>query len=182
MKRKNGILYTLLIAMFVYAVLTWILPVTTYSGDFANQGMVRIGISELLSYPTYTFYNFIYIFVYLALVCCLYGVLRKIPAYRNLVSKLASKYKNNELVYNIILVLLLSVIISFTGFTYEAMAIMPFVATILLKSGKDKFTAALVPIGSIAVGVMGNLFAASIAGVFVSGLAIEYIALLIATI
>lgn len=182
MKRKNGILYTLLIAMFVYAVLTWILPVTTYSGDFANQGMVRIGISELLSYPTYTFYNFIYIFVYLALVCCLYGVLRKIPAYRNLVSKLASKYKDNELVYNIIMVLLFSVIVSFTGFTYEAMAIMPFVATILLKSGKDKFTAALVPIGSIAVGVMGNLFAASIAGVFVSGLAIEYTALLIAKI
>lgn len=182
MKRKNGILYTLLIAMFVYAVLTWIIPVTTYSGDFANQGMVRIGLSELLSYPTYTFYNFIYIFVYLALVCCLYGILRKIPGYRNLVSKIASKYKDNELVYNIILVLLFSVIISFTGFTYEAMAIMPFVATILLKSGKDKFTAALVPVGSIAVGVMGNLFAASIAGVFVSSLAIDFTSLLIAKI
>lgn len=179
MKRKNGILYTLLIALLAYTVLTWILPVTTYSGDFADQGMVRIGLSELLSYPTYTFYNFIYIFVYLALICCLYGILRKIPAYRHFVSKLVDKYKKNEFIYNIVLILLFAVIVSFTGFTYEAMAIMPFIATIMLKAGKDKFSAGLVTIGSIAVGVMGNIFSSIIAGTFVGSLAIEYTSLLI---
>ena len=182
MKRKNGILYTLLIAVLVYAVLTWILPVTTFNGDFADQGMVRMGLNEILSYPTYTFYNFIYIFVYLALVFCLYGVLRKIPAYRKLVSKIALKVKENELIYSIITILSLSVVVSFTGLTYEAMAIMPFIATVLLKAGKDKFPAALTTVGSIAVGVMGNLYASNIAGVFVSGLSVEYSSLILAKI
>ncbi len=182
MKRKNGILYTLLIAIFVYTILTWILPVTTFNGEFTDQGMVRMGLNELLSYPTYTFYNFIYIFVYLALVFCLYGILRKIPAYRNLVSKLASWVEDKYLMFSIITVSLFAVVISFTGLTYEAMAIMPFIATVLLKAGKDKFTAALTTVGSVAIGVMGNLFAISIAGVFVSGLSINYTDLLIAKI
>ena len=58
MKRKNGVLYTLLIMVLVYTVLTWILPITVFNGEFASQGMSRMGISELLSYPTYAFYNF----------------------------------------------------------------------------------------------------------------------------
>ena len=182
MKRKNGILYTLLITVFVYTILTWILPVTTFNGEFADQGMVRMGLNELLSYPTYTFYNFIYIFVYLALICCLYGILRKIPAYRNLVSKIALRVKESYLVCSIITILLFSVIVAFTGLTYEAMAIMPFIATVLLKAGKDKFSAALTTVGPVAVGVMGNLFANSVAGVFVSGLGISFSSLLIAKI
>lgn len=182
MKRKNGILYTLLITVFVYTILTWIIPVTTFNGEFADQGMVRMGLNELLSYPTYTFYNFIYIFVYLALICCLYGILRKIPAYRNLVSKIALRVKESYLVCSIITILLFSVIVAFTGLTYEAMAIMPFIATVLLKAGKDKFSAALTTVGPVAVGVMGNLFANSVAGVFVSGLGISFSSLLIAKI
>lgn len=182
MKRKNGVLYTLLIALFVYALLTWILPVTTFNGEFADQGMVRIGINELISYPTYTFYNFIYIFVYLGLVCCLYGLLRKIPAYRNLVSKFVSFVKDRGLFFTILTIILLTVVITFNGFTYELLAIMPFIATVLLKSGKDKFTALLVTLGPIAVGIMGNIFASSVAGVFVNGLAINYSDLIIAKV
>ena len=119
MKRKNGVLYTLLITLFVYALLTWILPVTTFNGEFANQGMVRMGINDMISYPTYTFYNFIYIFVYLGLVCCLYGLLRKIPAYRNLVSKIVSFVKERDLFVTILTTLLLTIVITFNGFTYE---------------------------------------------------------------
>ena len=182
MKRKNGVLYTLLIALFVYALLTWIIPVTTFSGEFQNQGMVRMGISDMLSYPTYTFYNFIYIFVYLGLACCLYGLLRKIPAYRNFVSKVVSCVKERDLFFTILTILLLAVTVAFNGFTYELLPIMPFIATVLLKAGKDKFTALLTTVGSITVGIIGNLFAASVAGVFVNGLAINYSDLLIAKI
>ena len=182
MKRKNGVLYTLLITLFVYALLTWILPVTTFNGEFANQGMVRMGINETISYPTYTFYNFIYIFVYLGLVCCLYGLLRKIPAYRNLVSKIVSFVKERDLFVTILTTLLLTIVITFNGFTYEILAIMPFIATVLLKAGKDKFTALLATVGPIAVGIIGNIFASSVAGVFVNGLAIKYSDLLLAKI
>ena len=180
MKRKNGVLYTLLIALFVYALLTWILPVTTFSGEFQSQGMVRMGINDMISYPTYTFYNFIYIFVYLGLVCCLYGLLRKIPAYRNFVSKVVSLIKDRNLFFTILTILVLTVVIAFNGFTYELLAIMPFIATVVLKAGKDKFTALLTTVGPIAVGIMSNLFASSVAGVFVNGLAINYNDLLIA--
>ena len=180
MKRKNGVLYTLLITLFVYAILTWILPVTTFSSEFANQGMVRMGFSELLSYPTYAFYNFIYIFMYLAIVCCLYGILRKIPAYRNLVSKIAAFVKKTELLFMILVISLFTIVVAFTGFVYEALIVMPFIATILLKLGKDKYTAALTTVGPIAVGVMGNLFSSSVAGTFVNGLSINYTDLIIA--
>ncbi len=182
MKRKNGVLYTLLIALGVYAILTWILPVTTFSGDFADQGMVRMGISEILSYSTYTFYNFIYVFVYLGLICCLYGILRKIPSYRNLVAKVVSFVEKREFFVTTALLLILSVVVCFNGFSYELLSIMPFIATVLLKAGKDKVTTALTTVGPIAVGIMGNVFASSVAGIFVSGLGLQVNDLMIAKI
>ena len=182
MKRKNGVLYTLLIALLVYALLTWIFPVTTFGSDFQDQGMVRMGISEIISYPTYTFYNFIYILVYLGLVCCLYGILRKVPSYRNLVSKIVTFVKKREFLFITSLILILSVVVTFNGFGYELLGIMPFVATILLKSGKDKVTTALATVGPIAVGTMGNIFAPGIAGIFVSGLGTNYNDLILAKI
>ena len=180
MKRKNGVLYTLLIMVLVYTVLTWILPITVFNGEFASQGMSRMGISELLSYPTYAFYNFIYILMYLGIGCGIYGILRNIPAYRNLVAKIVKFIKNEELLFMILVISLFSIVVAFTGFVYEALMIMPFIATVLLKAGKDKYTAALTTVGPIAVGVMGNLFSSSVAGTFVNGLSIEYTDLIIA--
>ena len=75
MKRKNGTLYTLLIMFGLLALLTWFFPITVYQTEFAEQGMLRVGLMELFTYPTYTFYNFIYVFIFLLLVGGLYGIL-----------------------------------------------------------------------------------------------------------
>ncbi len=174
MKRKNGTLYTLIIMFLSIALLTWFVPATTYSSEFVDGGIVRLGLKELITYPTYTFYNFIYIFMFLLLVGALYGILKHIKAYRRLVDKVVSRVKSKELFYIIATVLLFVTVIAFTGFSYEALAIMPFIATVVLLSGRDKVTAAQMTLGPIAIGIMGNLYSTVVAGTMVSGLQIAF--------
>ena len=182
MKRKNGTLYTIGIMFLVLALLTWFLPITTYQTDFSEQGYLKVGLMELFAYPTYTFYNFIYIFIFLLLVGGLYAILKKIKAYRLFVDKVVSIVKEREIFYTILTVLLLSITVSFTGLTFEMLAIMPFIATIVLLSGKDKITAALLTVGSMTVGVIGNTFSSNIAGLFVSSLQLDFNDLIISKI
>jgi len=182
MKRKNGTLYTLIIMFLFVALLTWFFPVTVYQTEFANQGMARVGLMELFTYPTYTFYNFIYVFIFLLLVGGLYGILKNIKAYRVLVERIANRVKERETFYIIVTILVLSVVVSFTGFTYELLAIMPFIATIALLNKRDKVTAALMTVGPIVAGAIGNTFSVPIAGVFVNGLQIDYKDLLVSKI
>ncbi len=182
MKRKNGTLYTLIIMFLFVALLTWFFPVTVYQTEFAEQGMARVGLMELFTYPTYTFYNFIYVFIFLLLVGGLYGILKNIKAYRVLVERIANRVKEREPFYIIGTILVLSIVVSFTGLTYELLAIMPFIATIALLNKRDKVTAALMTVGPIVVGAIGNTFSVPIAGVFVNGLQIDYKDLLVSKI
>ncbi|MBP5683883.1 MAG: hypothetical protein J6X02_01335 [Bacilli bacterium] len=182
MKRKNGTLYTLIIMFFFLALLTWFFPITTYQSEFVNQGNLKVGIMELFTYPTYTFYNFIYVFMFLLLVGGLYGILKNIKAYRVLVDKVAAIVKRKEAFYTAVTIIVLSVVVSFTGLTYELLSIMPFIATIALLNKRDKVTAVLLTLGPIVVGAIGNTFSSPIAGVFVQGLQIEFKELIITKI
>lgn len=164
--KKYNTLFVVVLTILIVALLTWILPVTYLNGELVEAERARVGITELFSYPIFTYYNFIYIFLYLIFIGALYGLLNKTGAYRLLLDKVSNHVKGREIFWLILTVLLFSIIVSFTGFTFEALIILPFIAGVILLLGYDKITAAMVTIGSITVGVIGTTYSKLVAGTF----------------
>lgn len=173
MKKHNTLLVVFFTILFV-CLLTWILPITYLNGEFMSDVRHPIGINELFSYPVYTFYNFIYILVYLLVIGGFYGVLAKTGAYRLIVDKIVKFVKGKEILFLIPTVLIIGLIVSFTGFTFEALIFLPMLASVIFLLGYDKITVAMTTIGSIAVGIIGTTFSSIVAGTFNSILGIEY--------
>ncbi len=162
--KKYHTLLVVAITILVVVLLTWILPITYFQGELVAGERVQAGIVSTFTYSLFTFYNFIYVFLGLLLVGGLYGLLNKVPAYRVLLDKIVKHVKNHKVLYLILTVLLLSIIVAFTGFTYEMMVFLPFIAAIVLLLGYDKIIAAMVTVGSVSVGIIGSLFSKTVVG------------------
>ena len=162
--KKYHTLLVVAITVLVVALLTWILPITYYSGELVSGERVQAGIISTATYGLYTFYNFIYVFVGLLLVGGLYGILNKVPAYRVLLDKLVKVVKDYKVLFLVLVVLLLSIIVAFTGLTFEMLVFLPFIAAVVLLLGYDKIVAAMITVGSVSVGVIGSLFSSPIVG------------------
>lgn len=174
MKKYNTLLVVIFTFLFV-ALLTWILPITYLNGEFVSAERAQMGINELFSYPIYTFYNFIYVLAYLLIIGGFYGILNKTSAYRLILERIVKFVKGRELLFFIPTVLILATIVSFTGFTFEALIFLPFIAAIVLLLGYDKITAALTTIGTVSVGIIGTTFSSLVAGTFNDILSTTYI-------
>ena len=163
--KKYHTLLVVAISILVVALLTWFIPITYVSnGEMLAGEKVEAGIFSTATYSLFTFYNFIYVFIYLLFTGGLYGLLNKCGAYRLLLDKLVKQIKKHQILYLIIAVLLISVIVSFTGYTFEALIFLPFIASVVLLLGYDRITAAMVTVGSVSVGVIGSTFGKIIAG------------------
>ncbi len=162
--KKYHTLLVVAITVLVVVLLTWALPITYYSGELIEADRVQAGIIGTATYGLYTFYNFIYVFIGLLLVGGLYGVLNKVPAYRALLDRLVKTIKKHKVLFLILTVLLQVIIVAFTGFTFEMLVFLPFIAAVVLLLGYDKIVAAMVTVGSVSVGVIGSLFSKPIVG------------------
>lgn len=177
--KKYSTLLVVTIMILLNVLLTWILPVTYFNGELMEAERAQVGLMNFFAYPSFTFYNFIYVFVYLLAIGGIYGLLNKTGAYRILLEKVSNHVKERKVLCLIITVLLISLIVSFTGFTFEALLVLPFIAGVILLLGYDKVTAAMVTIGSISVGVIGTTFSKLIAGTFNEMLNTKYTDLVI---
>ena len=163
MKKYHTLLVVAISILFVM-LLTWILPITYFSGDLVAGDRIPAGIFSGLTYSLFTFYNFIYVFLYLLAVGGLYGLLNKTGAYRVLLDRVVKHVKTRKVIWLVITVLLISIIVSFTGYTFQILIVLPFIAAIVLLLGYDKITAAMVTVGSVSVGVIGSTFSNAIVG------------------
>lgn len=164
--KKYSTLFTVVITILLVALLTWILPITYLNGELIEAERSQVGLINLFAYSSLTFYNFIYVFLYILGIGGMYGLLNKTGAYRLILERVSARVKERKIISLILTVLILSVIVSFTGFTFEALIILPFIAGIILLLGYDKMTAAMVTIGSVSVGVIGTTFSKLVAGSF----------------
>lgn len=165
MKKYNTLFVVIFTVLFV-ALMTWILPITYLSGEFVTEARNQMGIVDLFTYPTFLVYNFIYILIYVLLVGAFYAVLNKTGAYRQMLDGLVKFLKGKEILFTCIVVLLISVIVSFTGFTYEAIIIFPFLIALVFMLGYDKITASLITLGPVITGIMGSTFSNIVNGTF----------------
>lgn len=162
--KKYHTLLVVAITILVVVLLTWILPITYYNGELIGDSSVQAGIVSTATYGLFTFYNFIYVFIGLLLVGGLYGLLNKVSAYRILLDKIVKSVKNHQVLYLILTVLVLSIIVAFTGLTFEMLVFLPFIAAVVLLLGYDKIVAAMVTVGSVSVGIIGSLFSKAVVG------------------
>ena len=65
MKRHNTI-KVVLVTLLVFMLLSWILPAAYFSGSYADQGRVQMGLFDLFSYPTtaISYFGYIAIFIW----------------------------------------------------------------------------------------------------------------------
>ena len=172
--KKNNTLKVLLIAILFTFLLTWILPITYYSGGLQTDVRHPAGLFDIFNYPTLTLYYFGTTAIYVLVVGAFYAVFNKTGVFKKVVDKLAKLFKGKEIVFFTTLITLLVVMVAFCGFGYELIFILPFLAALILTMGYDTVTVAMTFIGSIAIGFAGNLYAKEVVGTYMEQLSTTY--------
>ena len=158
---KNSIFKVVLVVVLLAAILTWILPSTSFNGTISNNGRVQVGFADLFNYLTAIVSYFGYIPLYILAVGGFYGVLYQTNGYRNLLDKIVKTYKGNEWIFLTIVMIVFAVITSVTGLSIGLFILFPLVITAILLMGYSKITALLTTVGSICVGLMGTTYSVS---------------------
>ena len=161
MKRHN-LFKVVMITIFVAVLLSWLLPVVYYS---SSSGLVdegareQIGIFSVMSYVGIAIQYFSHIGIYVLVTGGLYGVLNKLPAYRNIIDKVVKTFKKKEWIFILLAMLFVAGVSAFAGMYIAIIVLFPFIIAVILAMGYDRITAALATAGSVAAGLMGSAFA-----------------------
>lgn len=172
--KKHNTVKVVLITMLVFFLLTWILPAAVYSGQYVEQGRVQMGLFDLLNYPFTSLSYFGYIAFYIILVGGFYGVLYKIPAYRSFLDRIVNMFKGKEKIFLSVIVTIIALVVSICGLQFGFFIFVPFIVALILLMGYDKIVAALVTVGSMAVGLMGSTYAVQNTSMLTSSLGLDF--------
>ncbi|MBO7080408.1 MAG: hypothetical protein J6W64_11555, partial [Bacilli bacterium] len=155
--KKYNIFKVVGITILVVTLLTWIFPATSYSyGELVNDGTrSQVGLFNLFTYPIESMTYFGNVILYILAIGGFYGILHKVGAYRSVLDKLSKKQSPLVLVCIMVLFALFTAV---CGASQGLWIVIPFVVSLVLLMGYDKVTAAMVTVGSIAVGMIGSLF------------------------
>ena len=157
--KKNNILKVVLISLFITVLLTWIFPMTTYSGGLDESKTHNIvGLFSLINYIPTVLQNFSHVGFYILIVGGFYGILHNVSGYRNLLDKIVKGFKGRECLFIIISIALIAIMTSMARMGVAVLFLFPFIGAILLLMGYDKLTVAMVTAGGVAVGLMGTVF------------------------
>ena len=160
--KKHNLFKVIGIAIIVTLLLTWILPTTYYQYSLVSDGTrSQVGLFDLFSYSTLALSYFGNIVIFILAIGGFYGVLYKIGAYRNLLNKIVKKAKGKEGIILAIIMILIALFTSVSGASMGILIIIPFIISLVLLMGYDKITAAMVTVGSIAIGMIGTTFSST---------------------
>ena len=111
--KKHNILKVILCVVLFVTVCTWIFPTISYSSGLMEETTrLQLGIFDFFSYIVEVFRYFPYIILMTLVIGMFYGVSYKIPAYRELLDKIASGFKGKENLFLIIVMALIAIIVS----------------------------------------------------------------------
>lgn len=162
---KRNLLKAIGISFLIFVVLSWIIPVGTYSnGELTTNGIDAVGLFDLINIPITTLLTFALYIVVFAAIGGLYGVMEKtgaLPAWtQNITKKFAGKEKG-FLIFTIIFFVILS---SVTGLTLPLFVLIPLFASVLFAMNYDKITAMASTVGAVLVGSIGSTYGFNVTG------------------
>lgn len=157
--KKHNTFKVVLGTLLVFAILSWIIPAAYFQGTLQDQGRVQAGLFDVFNYSLTSLSYFGHYALYVIFVGGLYGILNKIPAYRNLLDAMVKKVYGKEKVVLSVIMVLFAIIVSVYGIEIEMLLFVPFLVSFILMMGFDKMVAALAVAGSSLVGITGYTYA-----------------------
>lgn len=173
--KKHSLLKILALIVGVLLVLTWIIPVSQFSGtEMAKADITRIGLFDIVNYPLLAFQFFIQMILFILVIGGFYGILNKTGKYTELVEKIAKLLKGKEIPFLVITAFVFAGLSSVFGFSLVLFIFIPFIVSIILLLGFDKVVAFLVTIVSVLVGIIGSTYNLYVTGYINQILTLDY--------
>lgn len=118
MKRK--LLKVIGISFLIFVVLSWLIPVGTYSsGQLTTKGIDPVGLIDLFNKPIQSFVTFVLYGVVFATIGGLYGVMGKTGALDKVVTKMSNDFSGKETKFLVLTVVLFAVLSSVNWLSYS---------------------------------------------------------------
>lgn len=165
--KKNNLWKAIGICFLVFIVLSWVIPVGTFSGSVLNKGTtVPLGFMDIFRYPLITASTSLFVLnaIVILLIGGFYGVLNQTGVYARIVNSVSAKFKEKGSTFLVITILVFSLLASLTGLTLPLFVMVPFFVAVILSLGYRKIVAMLSTVGAILVGNMGSTYGFNING------------------
>ena len=151
MKKKYGLFKVLAVLLFLVIIASYF--IVGRSGEHDYIAFVDVFFNYIQS-----FYYFFDTAIFVLVVGGFYGVLNRIPAYREVIDKIVNKIGDNKKRFVIIMTIVFAILSSVTGLNLLLLIFVPFVVSIILLLGYDKLVALSTTVGGIVVGLLGGVF------------------------
>ena len=172
MKRK--LLKVIGISFLIYVVLSWIIPVGTYSnGELTTNGIDPVGLIDLFNAPIQAFITFILYGVVFATIGGLYGVMERTGALEKVTDRMSHAFEGKERVFLVITTILFTLLSSITGLILPLFVLVPLFAAVLFAMNFDKVTVLASTVGSLLVGSVASTYGFNITGYTANLLALD---------
>lgn len=159
LRDKSSVLKIVLLTVLALMLMSWILPAAYYSEQYIDQGRVQMGFFDLFNYPVTALSYFGYIAFFVLAIGGFYGILNKIPAYRTFLDNFVGRVQGREVRFFVVIMLLIAALVSLGGMQIPLLVFFPMLVSVILLLGYDKIVAAMVLVGSTAVGLIGSTYA-----------------------
>ena len=172
MKRK--LLKVIGISFLIYVVLSWIIPVGTYSnGELTTNGIDPVGLIDLFNAPIQAFITFILYGVVFATIGGLYGVMERTGALEKVTDRMSHAFEGKGRVFLVITVVLFTLLSSISGLILPLFVLVPLFAAVLFAMNFDKVTVLASTVGSLLVGSVASTYGFNITGYTANLLALD---------
>lgn len=151
MKKKYGLFKVLSILLVLVVFMTYIVNDRQGAKSFLALGDVFLNYLQC-------FYYFFDTALFIAVVGGFYGVLNKIPAYKEMVKGIAKKVEDKSKLFVIIMTIVFALVSTLTGLNVILLLVVPMVVSIVLLLGYDKLVALSTTIGGIIIGLVSGIF------------------------
>lgn len=162
---KRNLIKAVGICFVIFAILTWIIPVGTYTGGkLTTDSIDPISFFDLAAVPVSTIVTFIMFGIVFAVIGGLYGVMEETGALATLVRKVRGWFKGKEKLFLVLTILHFVILSSLTGLLLPLFALVPLYAAIMFEMGYKNLTALISTVGALLVGSIGSTYGFNISG------------------
>ena len=151
MKKKYGLFKVLsvLLVLIIFA---------TYLIDSRQGTKIYLALGDVFFNYLQSFNYFFDTALFIMVVGGFYGVLNKIPAYKEMVKGIANKMEDKSKLFVIIMTIVFALVSTLTGLNVILLLVVPMVVSIVLLLGYDKLVALSTTIGGIIIGLVSGIF------------------------
>ena len=162
---KRNLLKVIGISFLIFVVLSWLIPVGTYSnGKLTTSSIDPVGLIDLFNAPVQSFITFVLYGVVFATIGGFYGVMEKTGALEKVTDKMKGAFNGKERGFLILTVILFTVLSSLTGLVIPLFILVPLFATVLFAMNYDKVTVLAATVGGLLLGSVASTYGFNITG------------------